>query len=725
MGYWGIIKKTTAVVSALAVTATLFVSTSGVDAASKAKLSKTSLNLKVKQTKTLKVTGKKIKKVTWKSDKAGVASVKKKKSTTAVVTAKKKGSAVITAKVKFKAGKSKSLKCKVKVTNMTQINATENPAQSVTAAPVTSPVQTTGSSAAPAATTAADTPSAVPTENGPTPEPTIQPLDENNFAVAEYPTIFSDVPDCDIIRVGMYYYMVSTTMNLIPGAPIMRSTDLVHWQIVSYVHDKLADDDANNLENGKQVYGNGSWAAAIRYNEEDGKFYVCFNNNGYGFYVYTTDNIESGNWKRHFIAHESFHDPSMLFDDGKLYVFYGGGPNSVQQIELDDATEEVKKVGDSRDIIQKSGDWGLWEGCHAYKIGDYYYVMIIASPGAWFRSETCYRTKDLFSPDWNGEWEEQIIFQGSTYEYGTGIAQGGIFDTPYGDWYGILFQDHDAVGRIPSILEVNWNYTDKEGNSYEDWPMMGYRDENGEFVSCQSTRDKVKKPLTIRLNNSTEPSYIVGDDDFSYPDYKAGDRLKLVWQWNHNPDDANWSVTDNPGYYRITNGKTCNSVWFARNSLTQRTVGPKFTSETAIITNGMKPGDYAGLTAVGSEYGMVGVKCESDGSRYIFQGSGAAGGKKATSDDKITENATAEEVTGDAKVYLKIEYTFNTGSKRSDKANFFYSLDGEKWTKIGNELSMSFDTNTTFMGARTWLTNYATSETGGYVDFDYYKQSQD
>ena len=275
----------------------------------------------------------------------------------------------------------------------------------------------------------------------------------------------------------------------------------------------------------------------------------------------------------------------------------------------------------------------------------------------------------------------------------------------------MLFQDHDAIGRIPSILAVNWDLP-----GYEDWPMMGYYNNNGDFVTCTSTSAKVQQPLEIRLNNDETGSYIVGDDDFDYDEdfsYEDGDRLKLVWQWNHNPDHNNWSVTENPGFYRITNGKTCSSVWYARNSLTQRTVGPKFTSETCMIPTSMKSGDYAGLVAVGSAYGMIGVR-NDNGRLVIFQGSGDY-------DKAITVNATASEVSDDTPVYLKIEYVFNTGNTRADNANFFYSLDGESWTKLGNQLHMSFSTSTTFMGARTWLSNYATSSAGGYVDFDYYK----
>lgn len=49
------------------------------------------------------------------------------------------------------------------------------------------------------------------------------------------PVVYADVPDMDVIRVGDDFYMMSTTMHLMPGAPVMRSKDLVNWEIISYV----------------------------------------------------------------------------------------------------------------------------------------------------------------------------------------------------------------------------------------------------------------------------------------------------------------------------------------------------------------------------------------------------------------------------------------------------------------------------------------------------------
>src|SRR5512140_1991669 len=89
---------------------------------------------------------------------------------------------------------------------------------------------------------------------------------------ARNPILWADVPDIAVIRVGDTYYMSSTTMHMSPGLPIMKSKDLVNWQLISYAYDTLGDNDALTLQNGKNAYGAGSWASSLRYH--DGTYYV-------------------------------------------------------------------------------------------------------------------------------------------------------------------------------------------------------------------------------------------------------------------------------------------------------------------------------------------------------------------------------------------------------------------------------------------------------------------
>ena len=524
----------------------------------------------------------------------------------------------------------------------------------------------------------------------PTPTPVVMPSDipadqvparetaaPGVHATASLPLMYTDVPDMDYIRVGDDYYMVSTTMFLNPGVPIMHSTDLVHWEIINYVYDTLEDNDITNLQNGKQCYGKGSWAASLRYNEADETYYVCFSSNDQAkTYIYTTTDIANGTWEKH-SANGTKHDPGLIFDDGKMYVVSGNGNITIQEAEL--SGDQIVFKDNAQTIIKKTAASNIVniEGSHAYKIGDYYYLFFIEWPSGGKRMQWCYRSTSL-----TGEWEGKVVFCDDGNYKGAGIAQGGIVDTEYGDWYAILFQDHGAIGRTPVLLDVYW---------IDEWPMMG--SDNGKASASEK--------LDVNLTSSGK-NYIYADDEFSYTENK----LQLVWQWNHNPDNANWSVTEREGYLRLKTGSLADSIKDARNSLTQRTYGPTCTSEVGMDVSQMKVGDYAGICAFQNSYGQVGVMKDEDGKSWIYYGSG-----KTEMTVKDADKIALEQDT----VKLKIKYNFT-----SNTATFFYSLDGTKWNQIGGNLTMNYDL-TIFMGYRTYLYNYATTQTGGYVDFDYYK----
>jgi beta-xylosidase len=60
----------------------------------------------------------------------------------------------------------------------------------------------------------------------------------------------------------------------------------------------------------------------------------------------------------------------------------------------------------------------------------------------------------------------------------------------------------------------------------------------------------------------------------------------------------------------------------------------------------------------------------------------------------------------------------------ADLATFYYSLDGQQWTRIGSDYKMSFDWRRFFMGTKFGIFCYATKKKGGYVDvaqFDYHR----
>jgi beta-xylosidase len=499
---------------------------------------------------------------------------------------------------------------------------------------------------------------------------------------ARNPVLWADVPDPSIIRVREAYYMSSTTMHFNPGVPIMKSTDLVNWEIVNYVYDTLGDSDAFLLQNGQNAYGEGTWASSLRYH--DGTFYLAtFSNTTGNTYVFRTNDIESGSWET-FTIDRLFHDPSLLFDNGRAFLLYG--VDNIMIIELTADATALKPNGVDQVLIPNSKDiagenfYVPAEGAHIRKINGYYYVSLISWPAGDGRTQLTYRSGSLL-----GDYTGRISLQDN------GIAQGGLIDTPNGDWYGFLFQDHGSVGRIPQLVPVHWE---------NDWPIFGID-------------GKVPEQLDIQAEDD-DPTGVVASDEF---DGEAGPAqyndetsiiagLSLVWQWNHNPDSENWSLDERPGYLRLTNAELDTSWVDTRNTLTQRTFGPQSTGTILMDTQRMKDGDYAGFGALQGTNGFVGVK-KADGQTHLVMV------KETPENQEEIETLSLNQ----DEVYLRIAFDFEN---RTDKAYFYYSLDGESWNQIGDTLQMQY-TLDHFVGYRFALFNYATETTGGSVDFDYYR----
>jgi beta-xylosidase len=500
---------------------------------------------------------------------------------------------------------------------------------------------------------------------------TLAPVQANP---AKNPVIWADVPDVAVIRAGDTYYMSSTTMHMSPGLPIMKSGDLVNWEMVGYAYDRLVENDAMNLENGRSSYGRGSWASSLRYH--NGTYYVStFSNTSHRTHVYTTRNIEKGDWKATSFA-PPLHDHSLFFDDdGRAYMLYGVG--DLRLVELKPDLSGIKEGGFNKVVIRNaiavSGhNAGLrGEGSQLRKINRKYYVMNIIWPRGDMRTQIIHRADNITGP-----------YEGKVILHDQGVAQGCLIDTPDGKWYAVLFQDNGSVGRSPWLVPVRWE---------DGWPVLGV---DG------------KAPMTLDIDDKEKGlANIVASDEFNR---KPGEPLPLAWQWNHNPDNRFWSIGERSGYLRLTTGRVDNDVLEARNMLTQRTFGPVSAATTKIDVTQMKDGDCAGLIALQRRYGFAAVKMKA-GNKSIVMVSA-----QSNRPEEIQSIPLKQPI-----VYLRIECDFRN---RTDKARFYYSLDGEKWKKIGSVLQMAY-TLPHFMGYRFGLFNFATKTSGGFVDFDYYRIS--
>jgi beta-xylosidase len=484
---------------------------------------------------------------------------------------------------------------------------------------------------------------------------------DNHDGTYTNPLIAADFPDPDVIRVGDTYYMVSTTMFVFPGVTILKSKDLVNWQYCSNAVPRFDFSKCYDLDNCHR-YSHGQWATSMKYN--NGKFYLLFITLDEGGFICSAAKAE-GPWDIRKLP-KGFYDPGLFFDeDGRIYVAHGYSKISITELNPDFSPK-------SNDSLIFTGDIrrGL-EGMHVYRINGYYYLY--GTYGGKDGIQVALRSKNIYGP-----YEQKVVIRDTTPGINFGIHQGALIQTPTGEWWTILFVDSGPFGRFPSLQPVTWQ---------DGWPMVG---SNGKAVITHK-KPNMGKPYPV----STLPT----SDEFN------NKILGMQWGWNHNPDPANWSLTKRPGYLRLTTGKIVSNFREARNTLTQRTFTYYSDSlPTAGITkmdvSKMKDGDIAGLAVFQDPYAYIAVR-QTGALRHIIM----VNNGKAIDSVLLTKSI----------IYLR-----TIASNSTAKAIFEYSTDNKTFKPLGDTLSMRFNLSV-FTGNKFCLFNYATRQTGGYVDFDWFK----
>jgi len=495
---------------------------------------------------------------------------------------------------------------------------------------------------------------------------------DNNNGTFTNPLLWGDWPDPDVIRVGDDFYMISTSMHYVPGAPIVKSKDLVNWEMVGYAVDRYDEDPRYNMEGGT-LYLNGSWAATLKHH--NGKFYAGFcTPYGWGrekgnFSICEADKPE-GPWKRT-IFPEYLYDPGLFFDDnGKVYVVHGQGTLYLTELNADVKSVKSDKVkiwqGSFKNANELGGHFGM-EGAHMYKINGKYYITCPA--GGTQGWQICLRSDNIYGP-----YEHKLILNDNSSYPDNGLHQGGMVQLKNGDWWFIIMQDRGAIGRVPHLLPVKWE---------DGWPMLGTG--NKDVITYK--KPNVGKTYPIKTPATT--------DEFN------GTKLGLQWQWNHNPDNSKWSLQERKGYMRL-HASRADSLKTARNTLTQRVQGPSSEGTVEIDLQGLKNGNVAGFGIFEFPYAFVAVEQVNDKRKIIM-----------SNDDKIIESK--ENFAGD-KLWVRARIT-----DRGGIAKFYYSTDGDNFYAIGNDLTMQLGLPWT--ANRFALFNYSKTSEGvdGYADFNWFR----
>jgi beta-xylosidase len=495
------------------------------------------------------------------------------------------------------------------------------------------------------------------------------------------PILYADYSDPDVVRVGHDYYLVASSFHLSPGLPVLHSRDLVHWRIIGHVLPRLdfapeydlpgpftLDDTKSKPVTGTR-YGGGVWAPAIRYHA--GKFFVYWPTPDEGIFMATTRRPE-GPWSKpvQVIAGPGYEDPCPFWDDdGTAWLIHGkvgAGPLILHRMSADG----TRVLDSGRVIIEDKQNLPVLEGPKLYKRHGWYYILAPIG-GVDKGVEVALRARDI-----RGPYRSRVVLrQGDTAVQGP--HQGGWVETPSGQGWFIHFNSTGAFGRIDYLEPLRWQ---------NDWPIIGKPipgDTAGEPVDRWPMPDTGSPPTHDRLQAS---------DDFTRP------TLGLQWSWNHNPDDAAWSLTARPGYLRLT-ALPAQHLVTARDTLSQILQGPGSRITTRIDITRMADGERGGLSLFGVRPSWIGVVRTGATSRITLASAG--------------DEQPGPVVTGPAVLLRVIVAPDQT-------VRYSYSLDdGRSYRAIGSAIALA--RFSWWKGSRPALFTYNVLGKGGSIDVDWFQ----
>ena len=464
------------------------------------------------------------------------------------------------------------------------------------------------------------------------------------------PVINADFSDPDVIRVGGKYYMVASDFHFL-GMQVLESDDMLNWRYIAQIYSRFDEPGWND----NQHYAGGSWAPAIRYH--NGEFYVFFCTPDEGLYMSKAKDA-AGPWSPlHLVKRVvKWEDPCPLWDDdGKAYLGrsqHGAGPIIVHRMAEDGSSLLDDGVTVYTGPVAEGTKWLKRNG---------YYYLIIPEGGVGQGWQTVLRSRNIYGP-----YEKKVVLeQGSTAV--NGPHQGALVDTPDGQWWFYHFQETPVLGRVVHLQPARW---------VDDWPLMG--------VDIDGNGIGEPVPAWTSPYPGSQPSGWQTDDDFD------SNRLALQWQWNHNPHDSHWSLSQRKGWLTLR-ALPANNLRESHNMLTQKVIGYTSESTTMLTATG---NCRAGLFCIGRQFHAIGIcpegiYVETDGEKTVM--------KKGRY----------------SKLYLKV-----SDDCLKNEHQFFFSTDGKRYVEAGDAFAMK---GGFWKGIRVGLFCYGED---GMAQFDFFRMKK-
>ncbi|MFV0521680.1 MAG: glycoside hydrolase 43 family protein [Mangrovibacterium sp.] len=510
------------------------------------------------------------------------------------------------------------------------------------------------------------------------------------------PILHVDYSDPDVCAGGDgYYYMTASSFHNSPGLPILKSGDLVNWELVGYALQEQVP-----VEHFRTVqHGNGVWAPSIRFH--NGEYYIFWGDPDFGIYMVKTAN-PSGAWDKPTLVKsgKGYIDTCPLWDDdGKAYLSYAfaGSRASVKSVVmLSEMTPDgTRLIGNPAVIFDGHDDHPTVEGSKLYKIDGKYWQMSPAGgvkPG-W---QIAMRADNIWGP-----YEvKTVLHQGNTDM--NGPHQGGYVETPNGDGWFIHFQDRWAFGRIVYLEPVEW---------IDGWPIMG-KDINNDGIG-----EPVEEWTKPNVGKSFPITPLVSSDEFN------GHQYGLQWQWQANQDPSRqWGwISGNKGYMRLNClPKQDNYIqkWMDPNLFMQKLPGANFTATTKFTFENNPDAEECstGLIVFGEDYAYIAIEQDKSGKLRLVQRSM---NDARTSKDGEKELATIDINTNQLYFRAKVEMLEQVAPYQG-KVTFYYSINGKKFKQLGESFTPRAGR---WVGAKIGLFAEGSKKLSdtSYADYDWFR----
>jgi xylan 1,4-beta-xylosidase len=428
-------------------------------------------------------------------------------------------------------------------------------------------------------------------------------------------------PDPSILRVGVDYYIATSTFEWYPGVRVHHSTDLVHWRPLGGILNERRLLDLTGAGDSCGV-----WAPDLSY--ADGQFYLVYADvasfaSGYWDpqnYLVTAPTL-AGPWSDPVVLHGRGFDAALFHEDGTSWLLsmtadWRPRRDRFAGIQIQQYDPEARKLVGAERLIFHGTAAGLTEGPHLYRKDGWYYLLVAEGGTSWEHQVTMARSRSMFGP-YEPDPDGPLLTSAGRPELTLQKAgHGSLVSTPGGRWYlahlvGRPYSPLGAcvLGRETAIQLVAWG----EGG----WPRI----EGGVPADVVPAPAKaIPGPGNVSVGGAVGAPVGAGDAaaQVDHDDFTA---LTLGPDWStlRRPATPDWvDLSARPSHLRVHGGQS--PVGRQRPSLVARRVTARWCSlET---TMEFRPASYRQLAGVTAYYNTRNwhyayVTVDDDGGRVL------------------------------------------------------------------------------------------------------------